>query len=161
MGTEPLPQWADATCVVCPAQRLGPGEFDVADRPDPSRAFDPGAGCRVDGQTGAPVCVHPFRVGLPPGRYASAGAPLPDQDAAASSRPGGVFVPTPEQLVLPESVEDLEGWLVAMLRTARPEELSSALDQAEQLAAGRFGGEEVVTALRRVLAVEIPAIAGP
>ncbi|MFF0526557.1 hypothetical protein ACFYTC_48395 [Actinomadura nitritigenes] len=100
-------------------------------------------------------------MGLPPGRYASAGAPLPDQDAAASSRPGGVFVPTPEQLVLPESVEDLEGWLVAMLRTARPEELSSALDQAEQLAAGRFGGEEVVTALRRVLAVEIPAIAGP
>ncbi|WP_225991906.1 hypothetical protein [Actinomadura montaniterrae] len=154
-----MPQWPDATCVVCPGQNLGPGEFDVVDRPDPTRAYDPAAGCRVDRATGAPVCVHPFRVGLPPGRYASAGESLPDLTAAATpSRPGvveAVFVPTREQLELPEAVEDLEGWLIAMLRTARPDELRSALDQAETAAAVRFSGEQIITALRRVLATEL------
>lgn len=69
-----LERWAEDTCVVCPAQRLGLGEFDfdVVDRPSSSR-YDPRIGHRVD-TTGAPVCVHPYRVGLPPGAYASSGA---------------------------------------------------------------------------------------
>ncbi|MER6816434.1 hypothetical protein ABT299_44835 [Spirillospora sp. NPDC000708] len=157
---EPLPEWADSTCVVCPGQWLGPGAFDVVDRPDPSRAYDPEAGCRVDRHSGVPVCVHPFRVGLPAGAYASAREPLPGAVEPGRARPGrgeAVFRPGPEQLVLPEAAEDLEGWLIAMLRTARPEELRSALDQAETLAAGRFSGEQVVTALRRVLATELSA----
>ncbi|RMI44861.1 hypothetical protein EBO15_11285 [Actinomadura harenae] len=66
-----------------------------------------------------------------------------------------MFVPTPEQLELPESVDDLEGWLVAMLRTAPDDALASALDQAETIAAERFSGEQIVEALRRVLATEL------
>jgi hypothetical protein len=31
--------WADACCAVCPAQRLDPGEFDIAESPFPSQAF--------------------------------------------------------------------------------------------------------------------------
>ncbi|MFC5186951.1 hypothetical protein [Actinomadura harenae] len=64
-------------------------------------------------------------------------------------------MPTPEQLELPESVDDLEGWLVAMLRTAPDDALASALDQAETIAAERFSGEQIVEALRRVLATEL------
>lgn len=158
------PEWADDCCVICPAQRLGIGGFDVVDRPQVRYAFDAAAGCRVDQVTAVPVCVHPFRVGLPPGLYASAGHPLAEQrgrdpdDPASTpqtiSRPP-VFTPSPEQLVLPESVDDLEGWLIAMLRTAAHHEMASALDQAEAIAAERFTGEQIVQALRRVLAVEL------
>jgi hypothetical protein len=167
--TGPLPGWEDATCVVCPAQRLGPGAFDVIDRPDPRYAYDPAAGCRVDSESGVPVCVHPFRVGLAPGRYASAGEPVAEESAnlgerartspsAARARPltrPPVFVPSPEQLVLPEQADDLEGWLIAMLRTARGDEMASALEQAEAIAGERFSGAQVVDALRRVLATEL------
>lgn len=123
---------------------------------------------RVDGATGVPTCVHPFRLGLPPGAYASAGQPLPElaQGCGDQRRPipalghalpvaSEVFIPTPEQLVLPEDAEDLEAWLIAMLRTAGHNEMASALDQAEAKAAERFTGEEIVTALRRVLAYEL------
>ena len=68
----PLPEWCASTCVVCPAQEMGPGRFDVRDRPSREYAYDPAVGWRVDA-TGTAVCVHPYRVGLPPGRYASAG----------------------------------------------------------------------------------------
>ena len=141
------PEWTDDCCVICPAQRLGLGEFDVADRPQIRYAFDRAAGCRVDQATGAPVCVHPFRVGLEPGLYSSAGQPV---GAAVPT-----FTPSSEQLVLPEAVDDLEGWLVAMLRSAAHHEMASALEQAEAIASERFTGEQIVQALRRVLAVEL------
>lgn len=122
---------------------------------------------RIDGASGVPTCVHPFRVGLPPGAYASAGEPLPSlcEPAEQGRQPIGgldwpgvpreVFIPTDEQLVLPEDAEDLEAWLIAMLRTAGHNEMASALDQAEAIASQRFSGEQIVTALRRVLAYEL------
>lgn len=147
-GEQPLPRWRDATCVVCPAQVLGPGAFDVADRPSRQSRYDPAIGYRVNTATGVAVCVHPFRVGLPPGCYASGDDPLPAIDGPA---PG----PTAEALELPEDVVDLEAWLVATLRVAEPSQLASALSQAEAIAAERFASKDVVAAMRRVLSCEL------
>src|SRR5439155_21232973 len=130
-GLGPLPGWCEATCVVCPAQVLGPGGFDVIDRPGPDSPYDAAAGYRVNIATGAATCVHPSRVGLPPGAYASAGAPLPTLD-------GPVPAPTSSALVLPADVVDLEGWLVAVLRTADRQRMDSALAWAESTATRRF-----------------------
>jgi hypothetical protein len=141
----------DATCLVCPAQHLGPGCFDVVDQPGPRYRFDPAVGHRVDAETGVAVCVHPFRVGLPAARYASGGV------AVESVAEGAVFTPSADQLTLPDGADDLEAWLIAMLRTAPPEQMASALDHAESVAAQRFAPAEVVGALRRVLAHELPA----
>jgi hypothetical protein len=145
----PLASWADATCLVCPAQRLGPGGFDVVDCPGARYRLDRDLGYRVDVETGTAVCVHPFRVGLAPGAYASAGPELRPVEA------GAVFTPSPEQLALPDAVDDLEAWLIAMLRTADPTMMASALEQAEAIAAERFSGDQIVGALRRVLAHEL------
>jgi len=143
----PRPEWCDDTCVVCPAQELAPGHFDVVDRPGPEFAYDPQIGWRVD-RAGTAVCVHPYRVGLPPGQYASAGEPLPDLDAPTPA-------PTAEALVLPEDVTDLEGWLVATLRVSPPHELLAAVERAERLAVQRFAPDAVLKAMRRVLSVEL------
>ncbi|MFI7209293.1 hypothetical protein [Micromonospora aurantiaca (nom. illeg.)] len=142
----PLPRWCEQTCVVCPAQQLGPGQFDVVDRPGPEFAYRPDLGWRATAD-GVAVCVHPFRVGLPAGRYASAGEPVPDE----VPRPA----PTPAALELPADVVDLEGWLVAVLRDAPPEGIFTAVARAERLAAERFGAKQAVAALRRVLSVEL------
>jgi hypothetical protein len=144
---DPLPEWGDRTCVVCPAQLLGPGRFDVVDRPGRDYAYDPQVGWRVD-RAGNAVCVHPFRVGLPVGDYASGGEPLPDLTAPTPA-------PSSAALELPDDVVDLEGWLVATLRTAHPNALFSAVSRAEEIAAGRFAPDAVVKALRRVLSVEL------
>ncbi len=144
----PLPGWCEATCVVCPAQVLGPGRFDVTDRPGPDSQYGPAVGYRINRHTGQAVCVHPYRVGLPPGGYASAGLPLPASDAPPPA-------PTPIALQLPADVADLEGWLVAVLRTADPEEMASALAEAEATACTRFTSADVVAALRRVLTFEL------
>jgi hypothetical protein len=142
--------WVDATCVVCPAQRLGTGCFDVVDGPGARFRFDRTAGHRVDVETGTPVCVHPFRVGLAPGAYGSVGL------AVRSVEEGALFSPSEGQLVLPADGDDLEAWLIAVLRIAEPDQMASALDQAEAIAAERFTSGEVVDALRRVLAHELP-----
>jgi hypothetical protein len=141
----PLEQWRDQTCVVCPAQQLGPGRFDVVDSPGREYAYDPTIGWRVDA-SGTPVCVHPFRVGLPPGRYASAGEPLPESTAPP---------PPPEALQLPEDLVDLEGWLVATLRAAPADRMPHAVAHAERVAAQRFPSAAVVAALRRALSAEL------
>jgi hypothetical protein len=94
--------------------------------------------------------VHPFRVGLAPGAYASAGV------AIRSVEDGVLFSPSEQQLQLPAHVDDLEAWLIAVLRTAEPEQMASALDQAEAIAGQRFTSGQVVDALRRVLAHELP-----
>lgn len=142
----PLPQWCEQTCVVCPAQQLGPGQFDVVDRPGPEFAYNPDIGWRVTAG-GVAVCVHPYRVGLPPGRYASLGEPVP----ADASRPA----PTPAALELPADLVDLEGWLVAVLRDAPSERIFGAVARAERLAGERFDPKQVVAAMRRVLSVEL------
>ncbi|MER7471712.1 hypothetical protein [Micromonospora sp. NPDC000018] len=142
----PLPHWCEQTCVVCPAQQLGPGQFDVVDRPGPEFAYNPDIGWRVTGD-GVAVCVHPYRVGLPPGRYASQGDPVP----VKVPRPA----PAPAAMQLPVDVVDLEGWLVAVLRGAPPEGIFAAVARAERLAGERFDPKQVVTAMRRVLSVEL------
>ena len=143
----PLPHWGEQTCVVCPAQALGPGCFDVVDRPGRDYAYDPGVGWRVD-REGTAVCVHPFRVGVAVGRYASAGEAVPALDAQAPA-------PSPAALELPEDLADLEGWLVAVLRAAHPDALFSTIARAEHTAGKRFAPDAVVAALRRVLSVEL------
>jgi hypothetical protein len=64
-------------CVSCPIRRFPVGTFDVADRPKSSTRFDRETGCRTIPESGVPVCVHPDRIGLPPGEYASSGTALP------------------------------------------------------------------------------------
>lgn len=137
----------DATCVVCPAQLLAPGGFDVTDRPGPRNRYDPGRGYRVDVETGTPICVHPYRVGLPPGGYCSAGLPVPEATVPPA--------PTPDALEMPTDVDDLEAWIIAVIRAAGPARLGQALHAAETLAGQRFPEADVVTAMRRVLTVEL------
>jgi hypothetical protein len=138
----------DATCVVCPAQALRLGEFDVVDGPNRESRYDPEIGYRVNTATGVAVCVHPFRVGLPSGRYASDGEPLPGADEPIPD-------PTAAALELPEDVVDLEAWLIATLRVASPSRMASALHNAEAIALQRFSPDHVVSAMRRVLATEL------
>jgi hypothetical protein len=140
--------WDDDTCVVCPAQLLGLGEFDVSDRPGPDSRYDPARGYRVNSQTLSAVCVHPYRVGLPVGRYASNGEPVPDFPAQPPA-------PAPVHLELPDDVADLEAWFVATLRVVHPDAMASALWKAEATALQRFPGRDVVAAMRRVLSVEL------
>jgi hypothetical protein len=166
LETEPRPEWADSCCGVCPAQKLPVGQFDVIAAPGSGYQYDPALDVRVDVVTKKPTCVHPFRVGLPPGLYLSAGTEVPAPGAERPARPvrepgrrprtrSAVFTPTPEQLVLPEQLDDLEGWLIAMLRTARPNEMDSALKQAESIASERFSSGDIIAALRRVLSSEL------
>jgi hypothetical protein len=147
MAGERLDSWQRASvCEVCPAQTLGFGAFDVVDRPGQGR-YDPALGYRVDAGTGAAVCVHPYRVGLAPGRYASEGEPL--------VVPSQVPAPVAAHLELPQDPADLEAWLVARLRVAAPAAMAPTLEEAETIAVERFGSEVVVAALRRVLSVEL------
>jgi hypothetical protein len=134
---------------VCPARcGLGPGEFDVVEGPGPDFRLDRAIGWRVDRRSGTAVCVHPYRVGLPSGRYVSAGQPLPE---VTQGRPA----PSAAAMVMPEDATDLEGWLVAVLRVAAPEELFDAIGRAEQAAAAHFAPDAVTQALRRVLSYEL------
>lgn len=138
----------DATCVVCPAQLLAIGEFDVTDRPGPASRYDRDRGYRIDTVSDVPVCVHPYRVGLPVGAYCSAGVPVP----AIPEEPPA---PTRDALDLPDDVTNLEGWIIAVIRAAGASRLQRALAAAETLAGERFDERDVVTAMRRVLTVEL------
>lgn len=133
--------------MVCPARRLGPGQFDVVDQPGPDYRLDRQIGWRVD-RAGNAVCVHPYRVGIPVGRYVTADQALPDPSAP---RPK----PTAAALRLPDDVTDLEGWLVAVLRVAEPDALFDAIAEAEQVAGSRFAPDVVTGALRQVLSHEL------
>jgi hypothetical protein len=130
MRSGPLPRWCEDTCVVCPAQALGPGEFDVVDRPGGEFPYNRKVGWRTD-SNGVAVCVHPYRVGLPAGRYASKGVPLPDLS-------GPTPHPSPLALEFPVAAENLEGWLVATLRVAAPDALMVEVARAEHLAHRTF-----------------------
>jgi hypothetical protein len=138
---------ADATCVVCPAQLLALGRFDVDEGPSHHTRYEPQAGWRVNTVTGAPTCVHPYRVGLPAARYASDHLPVP----MAQVRPE----PTLADVELPDDPTLLEAWMVAVLRTSPPHALASALFEAEAKALQRFGSREVLAALRRVMSHEL------
>ncbi|MFD4397826.1 hypothetical protein [Kitasatospora sp. NPDC058478] len=64
-------------CWICPSLRLPVGAFDVLERPNGDYPFNPEDGFRYS-REGVPACVHGDRIGLPPGRYASAGEALPE-----------------------------------------------------------------------------------
>jgi hypothetical protein len=85
---------------------------------------------------------------MPVGAYKSTGTPVPDDD-------GPVPSPCPEVLELPEQLEDLEGWLVAMLRSVPPERMFGAVARAEREAGERFTPRDVLKALRRVMSREL------
>jgi hypothetical protein len=140
--------WEADTCAVCPAQVLGLGEFDVSDRPGPQSQCNRELGFRVEQATLTPVCVHPFRVGLPVGRYASEHQPVP----AILQQPPA---PAPVHLELPVDLADLEGWFIAHLRVVEPDRMASALRKAEATAVSRFPAREVLAVMRRVLSVEL------
>lgn len=116
-------------------------------RPRTEFAYRPQLGWRAT-PAGVPVCVHPFRVGMPPGAYASAGEPLPALHTQ-------IVPPPPEALILPESLDDLGGWMVAHLRSTDRDEMFSVVARLERQAGERFAPGEVVTVLRRVLSVEL------
>jgi hypothetical protein len=134
----------DATCVACPGQHLPLGAFDVAPHPSPAVPYSPAAGFRVSASTGTPTCVHPFRVGVPPARYRSAGDPLPTADLPAPE-------PADEDLALPADATLLEAWLIALIRRTPADRLAAVLGRAESDAAIRFPAADIVTALRRAL----------
>ncbi|SBW19360.1 hypothetical protein [Protofrankia symbiont of Coriaria ruscifolia] len=68
----------DLICVTCPSRALSRGRFDVASHPDPRQyTLDRASGYQVDQTSGVAVCVHPHKVGLPAGAYASEGTKLP------------------------------------------------------------------------------------
>lgn len=133
---------------MCPARcGLGPGQFDVVDGPGAEYRLDRSIGWRVDVRTQAGVCVHPYRIGLAPGRYFSGDEPVPD----GTER----LTPSAAALAMPEDETDLEGWLVAVLRVAPADELFDAIGAAEQAAGQRFAPDAVTEALRRVLSYEL------
>lgn len=149
----------DELCAGCPGQVLGLGEFDVAEKPD-SRLHlfvkTLGEG-RVGGRVlladqAVRVCVHPWRVRLPVGAYASAGVPVPD---VADADDEYATTPPREALNPPTEVEDLHAWLTATLRLAGPAGLDAALDEAQTVAFDRFPQDTVLGALRDVLGREM------
>jgi hypothetical protein len=120
----------------------------VVDGPGPDYRLDRVIGWRTDRRSGVAVCVHPYRVGIAPGRYVSGGQALP---APGHVRPA----PSAAALRIPEDVTDLEGWLVAVLRVADPDTLFDTIEAAERVASARFAPAAVTTALRRVLSREL------
>lgn len=145
----PLERWCDETCGICPAQLLAPGRFDVVAQPARELAYNRELGWRAT-PAGVPVCVHPYRVGMPPAPYASKGAPLPDLTHLELVPP-----PPPLALILPESFDDLGAWFVAHLRTTPQHEIYEVVSRLEAIALTRFAPGEVVAVLRRVLSVEL------
>ncbi|MCF2532509.1 hypothetical protein [Yinghuangia soli] len=89
------PPWiADDVCTYCPSLQFGLGEFDVAERPDPRAwPWNPERALRLDAETGVGVCVHPHKVRLPVGRYASEGT---EPDASGWDEPDDAPEPTSE-----------------------------------------------------------------
>lgn len=145
-----LPEWCADSCVVCPARGLQRGEFDVLDASPRDYRLNRQAGYRTDA-AGNPVCVHPYRIGMQPGRYASGGLALPDP-AAPAPQPSAVALELPDDV---EDLDALDAWLIAVLRTALDETLFEEITRAEQAAGQRFAPGAVAEALRRVLGKEL------
>lgn len=156
-------------CWVCPSLRLPAGWFDVYERPTQECPFDPQSGFRYAG--GTPVCVHPYKVGLPAGRYASEGIPLPDLPVRPPAPPPR---PLPEPPVLrlgpaeppeedpaddaaimagerPDVPDELVARMRAVVASADPDDLEAALSEAELTARQNHPPDTVVEALRRAL----------
>jgi hypothetical protein len=144
VGLPTTEQIRDATCVACPAQALALGAFDVAERPGTAHPYDSGRGYRISAATGTPTCVHPYRIGVAPAAYASAGVALPTGDEPPPA-------PREADLELPGDPTLLEAWLIALVRRAPRDALATTLRRAEAAALERFAPPDVLAALRRVL----------
>jgi hypothetical protein len=117
-------------CGVCPSTRLPGGAFDVHARPSAGSRF---AGGLRRTAAGVPVCVHPERVGLPPGAYASQGAALPWQ------------VPPPLEL------DVFAAWLRAALTAAPSEVCAEVIERATAVLRAVDPGADVAAVLREAL----------
>ncbi|MEV0039245.1 hypothetical protein [Streptomyces sp. NPDC050804] len=71
-------------CGICPSRFHAVGEFDVFERPTPECPLNKADGHRYLSD-GAPVCVHPVKVGLPARRYKSENAPLAVEPATPTA----------------------------------------------------------------------------
>nr|WSZ97127.1 hypothetical protein OH820_17010 [Streptomyces sp. NBC_00857] len=120
------------SCGICPSRRLPLGEFDVIDRPSRDCPFDPADGYRYTA-TGVPVCVHPEKVGLPPGRYKSDGTPFT------------------VELELPDSAAELDAYLYGVMHGAAPGVLQLLIERAAQEIPQAFPEVDVLRTLRRAL----------
>lgn len=121
--------WA---CGICPGRTRPVGAFDVAERPSKDFPFDPADGHRYTADR-VPVCVHPEKIGIPPGRYCTDGIPLSyDVD-------------------LPEDIDDLDQYLRNAVRGAAPATLELLITQAMEQIPLRWPGADATTALRRAL----------
>jgi hypothetical protein len=118
------------------------GEFDVCDRPGPATRYDPTAGHRIHTVTGLPECVHPYRVQMPVGRYASNGEPAPA---------------APAQIPPPHETPDPQAWLAARLRVAPVESTATAQADTEVITNLRDTTDDVLAAMRRVSSFKRPA----
>lgn len=126
-------------CGACPSLVEPFGAFDVVEKPSRESAYARQHGYRVDRATQTPVCVHPDRVGLPAGRYASDDEPLPADVEPAEPPP------------LPEGPDGLDAWLTGYLNSGPPGTFDKALGKAQDAALAVFPAAAVVDALRRVL----------
>jgi hypothetical protein len=146
VSKRPMREDDGSCCAVCPALIFPAGAFDVIDRPGPQYPYNRDLDCRVNAATGAPTCVHPFRIELPAAPYASEGLPVPVAAVPVA--------PSAAALELPEFAVDLEGWLVARIKAAGTSAAARAraVAEAEAAAGQQFPGLDVVAALRRVFA---------
>ncbi|MEU6239706.1 hypothetical protein [Streptomyces sp. NPDC047024] len=119
-------------CGVCPSRFHAVGEFDVFERPTPECPFSREDGHRYPSD-GTPVCVHPEKVGLPAGRYKSAGVPL-----AAD-------------LDLPADPSEVVPYLHDVLYGAAPVLLDELIETASAQLRARFPELDPLTVLRRAL----------
>lgn len=134
----------DALCAVCPGQLHDPGRFDVVDGPQPGCRYDSTAGYRRDTASGVPVCIHPDKIGVRPGRYASGGEGWPARTPPAV--PAGP---------MPAEAGALAGWMTELVRHAGPGRVDAVLADAERQAARSFPADVVVGALRAALAAMV------
>jgi hypothetical protein len=119
-------------CGICPSRRLPVGGFDVWARPTKECPFNPVDGHRY-APDGTPVCVHPEKVGLPVGAYASANASLA------------------VTLELPTEPAELVPYLHDVLYGAAPVLLDDLLAQASEQLRERFPDLNPVSVLRQAL----------
>lgn len=119
-------------CGICPARRFPVGQFDVHARPTSESPFDPVDGHRYTVDR-VPVCVHPEKVGLPAGKYMSAGETLRGE------------------LTLPADQSEVVSYLHDVLYGAAPILLDSLIEQAKAEITRKFPGLDVTATLRRAL----------
>ncbi|MBT2509989.1 hypothetical protein J7I98_29830 [Streptomyces sp. ISL-98] len=119
-------------CGICPSRRFPLGEFDVFERPSHDCQFNPVDGHRYTA-AGVPVCVHPEKVGLPPGRYKTDGTPFT------------------AELKLPADAAELDVYLHEVLHNAAPGVLELLIEQAAQQIPRAFPEVDSLQVLRRAL----------